>query len=178
MDVNMKKNLLSIIILALLIVNLVMTTVLMFSVVSTNAKTASLVGNVATVLQLDLTKDAQAAEAAGEVEVSIENTKVYDIADEMIIPLKKGEDGKDQYVVLKVGLSMDTKDGGFKKYGETIVEKESLIKSEIIEVVGNYTADEFHNNTDAVRQEILVKIQEVFDSKFIYKVSFSNILIQ
>ena len=50
----MKKNLLSIVILALLIVNLVLTSIMMFSVMSTNKKTAAVVTDIASVLQLEL----------------------------------------------------------------------------------------------------------------------------
>ena len=50
----MKKNLVSIMILALLIVNIVLTSIMMFSITSTNRKTASLVGDVASAISLDL----------------------------------------------------------------------------------------------------------------------------
>ncbi len=85
----MKKNLLSIVILALLIVNIVLTAIMMFSVVGINKKTASVVGNIASVLQLETTKPKT---EEGEEEVSLENTKVYDIEDQLIIPLKNSED--------------------------------------------------------------------------------------
>ena len=50
----MKKNLISIVILALLIVNIVLTSIMMFSVMSTNKKTAALVGDVAAAISLEL----------------------------------------------------------------------------------------------------------------------------
>lgn len=50
----MKKNLLSILILVLLIVNIALTTVMMISVTGTNKKTAELVTSIATVLNLEL----------------------------------------------------------------------------------------------------------------------------
>ena len=43
----MKKNLISVIILALLIVNVVLTAIMMFSVTSASRKTAALVDNIA-----------------------------------------------------------------------------------------------------------------------------------
>ena len=60
----MKKNLISIVILALLIVNIVLTAVMMFSVTSTNKKTAALVTDVAAAINLDLggKKEVEAAE--------------------------------------------------------------------------------------------------------------------
>ena len=48
----MKKNLLSVLILALLVVNIVLTTIMMLSITKTNSKTAELVTNIATVMNL------------------------------------------------------------------------------------------------------------------------------
>ena len=50
----MKKNLISVIILALLVVNIVLTGIMMASVLSTNKKTASLVTDVASAINLEL----------------------------------------------------------------------------------------------------------------------------
>ncbi len=49
----LKKNLLSIIILALLVVNLVMTAIMMFSVINVSNKNAKLVGDIAAVLSIE-----------------------------------------------------------------------------------------------------------------------------
>ena len=51
----MKKNMISVIILALLIVNIVLTGVMMFSIVSTEKKTAKLIDGISTALNLELT---------------------------------------------------------------------------------------------------------------------------
>ena len=50
----MKKNLLSVLILVLLIVNIALTSVMMISVIGTNKKTAELVTSIATVMNLEL----------------------------------------------------------------------------------------------------------------------------
>ena len=50
----MKKNLISIVILALLIVNIVLTAIMMFSVTSASKKTAALVDNISKALDLEL----------------------------------------------------------------------------------------------------------------------------
>ena len=134
----MKKNLLSILILALLLVNVILTAITMFSVTSTNKKTANIVGQIASVLQLDL----GTGEEGEKVAVSMEDTATYDIEEEMTIPLKPGADAKDHYAIVSVSLSMNTKSDGYKKFGETISEKESLIKGEIVEAFRGYTIEE------------------------------------
>ena len=107
----MKKNLFSVIILVLLIVNIVLTSVMMLSVTSTNKKTADLVTKIAGALDMEL-----ASTAAGEeeqVSVSMEDTETYDIADAITIPLKKGADGKDHYFMVTISLAMDKKNDGY-----------------------------------------------------------------
>ena len=87
----MKKNLLSIVILALLIVNLVMTSIMMISVTGTNKKTAAIVTDIASILKLELNPNGE-AETAEEV-VSLEDTQVYDLPEAMTITILKRDDG-------------------------------------------------------------------------------------
>ncbi|MDD3205305.1 MAG: flagellar basal body-associated FliL family protein [Lachnospiraceae bacterium] len=172
----MKKNLLAILILALLIVNIVLTSIMMFSVTSASNKTAALVTDIASIIQLDVGTPATGGASAEPV--PIEHTEVYDIADKMTIPLAKSSDGADHYALVSVSLSMNTKDEGYKSYGATIDTKASLIKSTIIEVIGTYTLEEAQADQSTMRQEILEKVQAMFDSSFIYDVSFSDIMFQ
>ena len=60
----MKKNLMSVIILALVAVNLVLTGIIMFSTVSANRKTIQLVDDIAAILNLELEKPAEGEQAA------------------------------------------------------------------------------------------------------------------
>ena len=69
----MKKNLLSVLILVLLIVNIALTSVMMISVTGTNKKTAELVTNIATVMNLELSVPGQEESA-----VSLADTDTYD----------------------------------------------------------------------------------------------------
>ncbi len=176
----MKKNLISIIILALLIVNIVLTAIMMFSVVGASRKTAALVDNIATALNLELAADGE--EEAEEEAVPMSDIAIYDITDKMTIPLKVETNAEGQeeqhYFIAKVTLSMNTKADGYKDYGETMADRESLIKSEITDVIQACTLDEARNNQDQIREEILARIQTLFDSKFVFNVSFSDTMIQ
>lgn len=171
----MKKNLVSIIILALLIVNIILTSVMLFSVTGTMKKTASLIDGIAMALSLELGEElsAEAAEA-----VSMENVAVYQIADEMTIPLAVGVDGKDHFCMVSVSLSMNTKADGYKDYGATVGEKEDLIKGEIVSAIGSYTIEEAKADTDAIRKDILQRIQRMYGYDFIYDVVFREIFFQ
>lgn len=174
----MKKNLLSIVILALLIVNLVMTSIMMISVTGTNKKTAAIVTDIASVLKLELNQEGE-TETTEEV-VSLEDTQVYDLPEEMTIPLLKGEDGIQHYLMVKVSLSLNTKNPGYKTHGADIDTRQSLIEGIITEVISKYTADEIQPRSLDVQKEILDRLQskEMFDSDFIYKVTFSKMIVQ
>ena len=169
----MKKNLISIIILALLIVNIVLTSIMMFSVMGSSKKTTALVNDIASVLDLEL-KGSGDEEAKKEVEVSMANTAVYDVPNQLTIPCKIGEDGEQHYYLTNVSLSMNVKDKAYKKYSETITEMNGLIESEIFQVFSEHTLDEIFSDTEAIKGEILERLQALFESEFIYRVSFSG----
>ena len=171
----MKKNLISIVILALLVVNIVLSSITLLSVSGTNRKTAALVTDIAAAINLDL--GGQTEEEKQEVTVSMADVVTYDITD-LTVPLKKGEnDEKEHYAMLSVTLSMNSKDKDYKTYGD-LSARESLIKGEINDAVSQHTADEARENSLAIEEEILQRVQAMFDSQFIYDVTFSSILIQ
>lgn len=172
----MKKNLLSIIILALLVVNLVLTTIMMISVRSAAVKTSALISDIAGAMKLELSSGAGAG--AMRQDVPMEDVAVYKIENQMTIPLKVGENGEAHFCMVSVALSMNTKSEGYKTYGADISSKESLITSVIYDVVGNYTLEEAQADKDGMRNEILKEIQAMFDSDFIFQVAFSDIIFQ
>lgn len=172
----MKKNLVSIIILALLVVNIILTAIMLFSVTGTMKKTSALIDGISMALSLELGEDA--AEAAAAESVPMENVAVYQIADEMTIPLAIGADGKDHFCMVSVSLSMNTKADGYKDYGETVGEKEDLIKGEIVSAIGSYTIEEAKADTDAIRADVLKRVQKLYGYDFIYDVVFREIFFQ
>lgn len=172
----MKKNLISIIILALLIVNIVLTAIMMFSVTGTARKTSALVDNITRSLNLELTARGDAGAAA----VPMSDIATYDI-EKMTIELKSGEgeaEDEQHFFVGAITLSMNTKHEDYKTYGEEMEAKQSLIKSEITDVISGYTAADARNNQDGMKAEILERIQMMFNSEFIFNVAFSDIIIQ
>ncbi len=172
----MKKNLLSIVILALLIVNLVLTSIMMFSVMSTNKKTGAVVADIASILKLELGTEEEQQEAAA---VSMEDTAFHDMEEELTIMLAKDpldENAKDHFVLVEISLSMDTTNKDYKTYGESI--NDNQIAGIAQEVFGRYTADEVQPRTEDIKKEILAEIQKLYSSEFIYKVTFSKLVVQ
>jgi len=172
----LRRNLLSIIILALLVVNIVMTGIMMFTIIPANKKTITLVGDVAAAMNLELSDPVLAGMGSSQT-VSVEDTATYDVADQMTISLRKGEDGKDHYAIVSVSLCMNTKAEDYKTYGEDVSNKESMIKNEINDAIGSLTYDEAQAMTTAEIQDIVLKkIQAMYGSSFIYKVVFRDIM--
>lgn len=169
----MKKNLLTVLVLALTLVNTILIGVMMVSVMGTNKKTAKLVGDIATVLNLELG-------TAGEeekLEVSLADTEVYAIDGSMTI-LLKSEPGatKSTYIVFDIALSLNKKHADYKKYGgENFKSYDSMIKSAINDAVMQYTELECRNDMQAMKDDILKAIQEIFQSDFVYNISLSGV---
>lgn len=178
----MKKNLLSVLILVLLIVNIALTAVMMISVTGTNKKTADLVTSIATVLNLELYSPGGVAVA----DVPLSETETYVMA-EMMIPLAAstvvGQDGnvsvstKQVYIVFTPSLLQNTEHKDYKKLGgeENMAAADSLIQDAINSVVGTHTLEDCQNNFEDIREEILREVQKLFDSDFIYKIAISGV---
>ena len=171
----MKKNMLSILILALLIVNVALTSVMMFTMMGTNKKTARLIDGISTALSLEIADPTQEGVEESS-EVAMEDIKVHQIPDQLTIGLAKGADGKSHYCVVSISLSLNTKDPDYEKYSATLGDNEDMIKDKIFQVVGSHTIEEAESNTDGLREEILEAIQQMYGSKFVYNIVFRDIM--
>lgn len=168
----MKKNLLSIVILALLLVNIGLTAVMMISVTSTNNKTAALVTTIATVMNLELS-DGTAADS-GSTSISITDTEVYEVSS-MTIPLQNEVEGQKQvYMVCGISLMINTKHDDYETLNASVATNESIIKDAIRSVVSSKTETECRSNQEELKAEILQAIQELFGSDFIYGIAISD----
>lgn len=170
----MKKNLLTVLILALMIVNIVLTTIMMVSVISANKKTAQLVGNVVTALNLQFA--VPGSEGDAEQAVPLENTQVYEMPDSLMVEVPTA-DGGSVYFIFNLSLSMNTKDKGYKKLGESITTGtyNSVIEDMVSSIVGAHTEEECRNDIETIKKEILLAIQNWTEYKFIYKVNISGV---
>jgi flagellar FliL protein len=171
----MKKNLLSVLILALLIVNIALTGIMMFSTLSANKKTVQLVDQIAAILNMEVKAP---LDTESLKEVSILDTDTYNIEDEMVITLKRGEDGAEHYAIVSVSMSMDKTDEKYAELQPLVAANESKIKSVINDTFGKYTKEEASANPKAIADEIKTQIQNMFESTFIYEVYFRDIKFQ
>ncbi len=176
----MKKNLISVMILALLIVNLVLTAMLAFTMMPATKNANNLISKVAAAIDLELTN------GSGEqkTNVPIENIEVLNVpsADEsMTINLKASGDGKDHFAIVVTSLSLNTKSEGYKIHGSSMVDKESIIRNEIFTVISSKSIDDMKNNIQDVQSEILERVQAQFGAvgkEFIVGIGFRSIQYQ
>jgi len=174
----MKKNMLSILILALLIVNIILTAIMMFSVTGTAKKTSALIDDISAAINLDLKNQSDSSTTAPIVDVPISDIEVVALGEEMTIPLAIGADGKQHYYLVAVSLSLNTKHEDYKKLQPTVTTQADLIKGEIISAIGSHTLEEIQEGTDGIRMEILQRLQTLFGSQFIFNVTFTKGLTQ
>lgn len=181
----MKKNLLSIIILALLIVNLAMTGFMMLSVMTTNSQTAKLISDIAAALELE----ANGGESGGFSGSASGNVAVTDMAtwgftgddNQIRITLKpSASDSKTHMVVIECVFSLNTASPDYATLGtdERMESMRDLVKAIINDNLKVYTEEELQdaNTLELARTEILEQVQELFNSNFIYDFKFSSVM--
>lgn len=173
----MKKNLLSILILGLTVVNILISAVTLFSVMTTNLKTGKIVADVANAISIN-TGTGSAEGDVTQAEVPIEDIETYSIPEKMTIALKPSSNDAN-YCMVSVFFSINVKHKDYKKYGATVADKEKIFRSIVNDVISEYTIDEARVNQTEMKKRILKKVQEAYSgSDFIFDVSFSDIVFQ
>jgi len=178
----MKRNMLSIIILALVIINIALTAVIMVSVVQTNSKTAAVVSDIASAIELEAGGGSGESTGFGRdaTNVPASERANYDITD--ITIALSSSDGKTHYLSCALTITMDTQNTDYATYGtsDSLSGNESIIKSRINDVVGQYTYEDIAANPQTCKEEMQEKILEIlqdyYSSSFIIEVSFSSFL--
>ena len=133
----MKKNLISVVILALVFANFVLTALLMFSVLPETKKANTLIEKVCSAIDLDLNSGA----ATGTSNVSIDDQEIYKVStgEDLTTNLAEGKDGKTHYAVLNVSLVLNKKSDNYKKYTQDfLTNQDDTIKNDIIKVITKY----------------------------------------
>lgn len=169
----MKKNLISVLILALVFANFVLTAILMFSVLPETKKANTLIEKVCSAIDLDLNSGA----ANGTSNVPIDQQEIYKVngGEKITTNLAQGSDGKAHYAVLTVSLVLNTKSDNYKTYTqEFLTNQDETIKNDIIKVIGGYTYDEFDSKTEEMREIILSDMQELFGKDYVIGVNISE----
>lgn len=169
----MKKNLATILLLAMAFVNLTLSVVLIFVVVPSSMKTNNLVTKVMQILDLELES------IAPTPELGVEDIEIYTFEEKLTVNLAKtAGDSTNHFALFSVSLSMNKKNKDYEAKNALISTSETYIKEIVSDEFGKYTLDTVKKNKEVIKQEILNQLKEYFNSDFIVSISFGDLLVQ
>lgn len=172
----MKKNLITVLILAISIINLVFNIILFFVFMPSVAKTNKLIGDISEVLDLELTS--QSAASAGQVDVN----NLVEFKLEEGSPINLASNGDDELHALKYGITikMDKTAKDYEKINNTLSTSTSYIYDMTRDVVGQYTYEQVIdvNVRKEIKEKLLAEFKEYFNTECIYSVEFYDWVAQ
>ena len=169
----MKKNLISVLILALVFANFVLTAILMFTVLPETQKANTLIEKVCSAIDLDL--NSGGTNETSNIPIDQQDTYKVNEGEKITTNLAKGNDGKSHYAIVKVSLVLNKKSDNYATYNqEFLANHDETIKNDVIRVIGQYTLDEFEANKEQVKSEILSDMQKLFGADLVIGVNFSE----
>ncbi len=178
----MKKNLISVLILALVLANFVLTALLMFTLLPQTKKANALIDRVCEAIDLDL--NSGAANALGNIPIDErEEYKVNGGADittslaPSVDPETGVKESKSHYAVVNVTLVLYKESEKYETYTqEFLAGQDTSIMNVIQRTLGEYTLEEVRES--ATKQEIqdliLEEMQSMFGGDYVIAVNFSK----
>ncbi len=170
----MKKNFISLLTFALVLVNLVVTIIMAVAIVPSTQQANALIQKVATAIDLDL----QSGDAQATGSYSIDQVEAYDFAETFTVNLKVGEDGVQHFAVVALSLSLNKGNPDFENNKTLLQNNESIIRSDVQDVISSFTYEEFSADQSAVKKALLQRMHDIFPGDFIAAVGFSSVTLQ
>lgn len=154
----MKKGQINTIILVLSLMNIILTSVIVFAVVPAMNSTTALVNKIAGAI--DLEKEGKKQYTEG---ISIDNVVTYSFNDKMTVTLKAAENGKSGYAQFSVVMTLNKEDENYDKYKDKLSDNEKLMRSTVEDVVKQYTKTELENNRDIIEEEVAEALRKMYN---------------
>lgn len=169
----MKKNLITVVILALCVVNLILNIMLVFVCMPSAKKTNTLISEIASVLNLELES------GTGAPSVPLENIATFNV-DAQVVNLKDDASGNKHYVQMGLTLELDNSSDDYEALNAVLASASGAVFDEARNVVQNYTYDEVSDQEvqDKIKAQILDHLQKKYGTQCIYNVSFSKFTTQ
>ncbi|MBD5096281.1 MAG: hypothetical protein HDT40_04600 [Lachnospiraceae bacterium] len=172
----MKKNLITVLILAISIINLVFNIILFFVFMPSVAKTNKLIGDISEVLDLELAS--QSAASAGQVDVN----NLVEFTLEQGSPINLASDGSNELHALKYGITikLDKTAKDYEQINTTLSASTSSVYDMTRDVVGQYTYKQVIdvNVQREIKEKLLAEFKEYFNTECIYSVEFYDWVAQ
>ncbi len=167
----MKKNILTIVIMASTVTNLVLTAVMMFSIVPAMNKTNKLADKVLTVIDLETEEEEEGTQW--------ENLETYEIPFEskQTINLKDEGDKEAHYVVIDgITVSFNKEAEDYDKISESVKTANVYIVDYVKESISEQSISTL--SEQAIKDNALAKIQDFYGSKCVVRLSLSGYMFQ
>lgn len=172
----MKKNILSIIMIALIGLNVVLTALIVFTILPSLNKVNTLITDISSIVQIE--KKDQLGEEKEEV-LSLEEKEVYTIEKTSSIYLKKGMDNKQHYAALdSISITINKTKEDYENILSVLPSYETKIEEMVNDTIASYTIEDANSNREAVRTKITEKLNKEFNSEAIITVSLGNLRFQ
>lgn len=175
----MKKSMLNVITLALVLVNLVLTVLLTFSLVSNNNKTNKLISKVANIIDLDV-GDSSGSSSGTDKTTSLDDVEYIDVTnnDSADITISYTDSGKTHYVVLNVSIGVDKTAKDYETKVNSIKNGMKVIVSEVTTEALKYQYNDITTHKTTIEDDLLSYLKDKFQSDVIYSVTLTKILVQ
>lgn len=175
----MKKNILTIIIMALTVINVILTAVVLFSTVPAMNRTNNLIKKVTEVVDLELESGEKTDDNAVSIE-DRENHQFTSSAGTLTINLQKSKGGKKEHwaQIDSVYVTVNKKGEDYKSLVKNLEGKQSDVLTIVSDIIGSMDYETVSTKKDEMRLAIVKKLQEHFETESIIDVSFDNLRFQ
>ena len=165
----------NVIILALVLVNLVLSVLLVFTFVPSVNKTSVLVDKICKIVDLDVNGSGQNGE-----NVSIEDLEYIPVTfadgDSQVFNLKQSGNSV-AHIKLGVTIVVNKKHDDYKSKLDSLKASMNYISGKIGDIMLEYTATEANDNKKVMERRVLKMIQELIASDVVYDISFTRFII-
>lgn len=157
----MKKNILAIIILAATIVNIALTSLMLFTVIPKAQRTDALIQKIVSIIDLEL----ENPNAADYAEVPFKDRETYPLTETLTVNLARIEgDSKNRYAHVTATLVLNKESESYETIQPLLLNYESIIKSIISEEVSKYNVNTIGEGKRAIQTEVLSRLRTEFES--------------
>lgn len=171
----MKKNIMTVVIMALGIVNLILTAVVIFTVVPNVKKTNNLIDKVSQIIELDLE-----AQNGNQKVVKEENLVNLNLDENLVINLVNDEgSSKEHYASIdKITITLFDGATNYSKAKSSIEESSSVVCNMIRKGFSIYRKDEAKVHEDAIKKDIIRMLNEKYGDQVVYDITFGSLVFQ
>ena len=170
----MKKNMLTILVLILCVVNLTLSAYIVFTVVPNAQRTDNLITRILQIIDLELESPLP---QNINTTYDIENVEKFELED-MTANLAVGPDGKTHYAKISASLTINNADEDYVRLNPKVETMKSDIISIVKSDVSAYNNEQLSlpETKQEVKDKVLTDIQTLFNSRFIVDVTVDYLI--